>query len=396
MHASRILRRCLSSVFDAMHASRARCVLSAVDALVSGRRLTLTDVARSWVGATYVHAPLKALDRLLSNRLFHSALGSLHAGIAAQLLAGRPPVLVVDWSDLKRDGQWCLLRAAIPVGGRALTIYEEIHPSWAMNQPRVQKQFLRALARVLPAGTVPLLVTDAGFRSDWFRAVQAQGWHFVGRVRSNTHVRSATDPVWRPCASLHAQARVSARDLGPWDLTKGHPLRCRLVTVTRARRGRDQCTRRGLPQQGTTAKRARKSAREPWLLATSWVDATAAQVVARYAQRMQIETAFRDLKSHRYGMGFEDSLTRKSARLQVLLMLHTLASFAAWVMACAADACPHELRDPLARQARHRCRYSWHQRGRAWLLRPNLPEPLSRWIRRPRLIEALGPSEINT
>lgn len=387
MHASRILRSCFSSVFDAMHAGRARRLLCAVDALVSGRCLTLTGVARSWLGATYVHAPLKALDRLLSNRHLQQELEALHSAIALQLLAGRPPVLVVDWSDLKRDGRWCLLRAAIPVGGRTLTVYEEVHPSGAMNQPRVQKQFLRALARRLPAGVVPIVVTDAGFRSDWFRAVRARRWHFVGRVRSNTHVRSQAESTWHPCAALHSLASASARDLGQWDLVKRQPLRCRMVTVRRKRRGRDQRTRRGQPQQGTVAKRARKSAHEPWLLATSLLEATAAQVVAWYAQRMQIETAFRDLKSHRYGMSFEDSLTRKSARLQVLLMLHTLASFAAWATACAAQA--QGLRDPLARQARHRSRYSWHQRGCAWLCRPALPESLSRWMRQPRLTEDL-------
>ena len=51
---------------------------------------------------------------------------------------------------------------------------------------------------------------------------------------------------------------------------------------------------------------------------------------------MQIELAFRDLKSHRYGQGYEDSLTRKGARIEILLLIHTLAAFASWLvgMAC--------------------------------------------------------------
>ncbi len=60
------------------------------------------------------------------------------------------------------------------------------------------------------------------------------------------------------------------------------------------------------------------------------------QVVTLYARRMQIELSFRDLKSHRYGQGFEDSLTRKGARIEILLLLSTLAAFATWLvgMAC--------------------------------------------------------------
>ncbi|NJB93019.1 hypothetical protein GGR72_001345 [Xanthomonas arboricola] len=41
---------------------------------------------------------------------------------------------------------------------------------------------------------------------------------------------------------------------------------------------------------------------------------------------MQIELAFSDLKSRRYGQAMEDSLTRRGDRLQILLLLDTLGS----------------------------------------------------------------------
>jgi hypothetical protein len=73
--------------------------------------------------------------------------------------------------------------------------------------------------------------------------------------------------------------------------------------------------------------------REPWLLATSASLAalSAAEIVALYAKRMQIEQTFRDLKSHRYGAAFEDSLTRDARRLEMLLLIHMLATLAAWL-----------------------------------------------------------------
>lgn len=46
----------------------------------------------------------------------------------------------------------------------------------------------------------------------------------------------------------------------------------------------------------------------------SAISSCAQQVVTLYARRMQIESSFRDLKLHRYGQGFEDSLTRKGPR----------------------------------------------------------------------------------
>jgi hypothetical protein len=79
--------------------------------------------------------------------------------------------------------------------------------------------------------------------------------------------------------------------------------------------------------------------REPWLLiASPTLKLTAHQLVALYARRVQIERSFRDLKLHRYGQAFEDSLTRKGPRIEVLLLLSALAAFATWLVGVACEA----------------------------------------------------------
>lgn len=80
--------------------------------------------------------------------------------------------------------------------------------------------------------------------------------------------------------------------------------------------------------------------KEPWLLAASpSLDTlSAAEIVTLYARRIQIEQSFRDLKSHRYGYAFEDTLTRTPKRLEMLLLIHALASLAAWLAGLAATA----------------------------------------------------------
>jgi hypothetical protein len=389
MHASRILRRCLGDVLGPMHAARSGRLLGAVEALVAGRRLTLTDLARSWPGATWMHAPLKALDRLLGNHLLHDAVVPLQRAMARWLMRGDVrPLVLVDWADLKGDGRWALLRAAVPVGGRALTLYEQVFPLRRMGQPQAQREFLQQLGRVVPAGTLPILVTDAGFRSDWLRAVRAMGWDFIGRLRNNTQVASGDGGQWRGCAQLHSLATGGARDMGAYRVVKGNPLRCRLVLAKRQPKGRERLTRAGLPEQGCSSRKARKAAREPWLLVTSLAASTHAApvLVAAYGKRMQIEEAFRDLKSHRYGAGFEDSLSRKPERLAVLLLLHALASFAAWLLGLAVQTTASP--DPLSRQARQRGRYSLIRRGIEWLRRVELPPGISDRLG-PRCLEDL-------
>ena len=55
-----------------------------------------------------------------------------------------------------------------------------------------------------------------------------------------------------------------------------------------------------------------------------------------YRQRMQIEEAFRDLKSERYGLGLAASHTRTAERLAILLFIGALALFVLWLAGHAA------------------------------------------------------------
>jgi hypothetical protein len=79
-----------------------------------------------------------------------------------------------------------MLRAAVPVGGRTLTLYEEVHPRRTCDSLKVKKRFLAALKEVLPEGCRPIRVTDAGFRGPWFKAVKHLGWDGVSRIRNRT------------------------------------------------------------------------------------------------------------------------------------------------------------------------------------------------------------------
>jgi hypothetical protein len=383
MHVTEILLRPLAAALGPMHRRRRNVLLHAVQALIDGRRLTLTDLSRSWPDATFAHAPLKALDRLLSNRHLHREHGALHRAMAVWLLRQARPVIVVDWSDLKGDGRWCLLRAAVPVGGRSLTVYERIYPNARLNSTGAQREFLDALAAIIPA-CKPVIVSDAGFRSDWFRAVAAQGWDYVGRLRNNTKIRSGRRD-WQPCSSLHAGATGRPEAMGAWSMVQGSPWSCFLVRLRRRTHKPDRPEKRALRHKGDRmAQKARKRECEPWLLATSLSpqEASAAQVTAIYAKRMQIELAFRDLKSHRYGMGFEDSLSRAAERLAILLLIHAMAAFAAWLLARAVKEAAVAT-DPLTDKTSHRARYSEQRRCLEWLRhRRQWPPELLKMVRK--------------
>lgn len=344
MHAVAILQKILRPVSALLDVRNARNVFFAVEALVRGGHLTLMELARHWPGAERVRAPLKRLDRLLSNREVGALRAKLYSVAMAWLLRSAQPVLIVDWSELKADGRWHLLRAAVAARGRTMTVYEEVHPQAKKNNPRVQAAFLKRLQVLLPAGACPILITDAGFQGPWFRAVERLGWHWIGRVRHRTRVRwlgpQGAEGGWICCKALHPQASARACSLGEAQLAQRHPQICRLVLVRRPKRGRTELTRYGKRARSAHSRKMAARAKEPWLLAVSRSlnEFSAAAIVSFYAKRMQIEQSFRDLKSHRYGCGFEDTLTRAAQRLEMLLLIHMLASLAAWLVGLAATA----------------------------------------------------------
>lgn len=239
------------------------------------------------------------------------------------------PLIVIDWSDLSPDRQWQLLRASVAVEGRSMTLYEEVHPQSCATSPRVHQAFLTQLAAMLPTGCVPILITDAGFRGAWFRLVNRMGWYWIGRIRNRDMVSPADVDTWAGCKTLYARATAKAKSLGQYNYVRNHPVPCRLVLIKRINRGRHSKGKLGKLARSTQNIKNARAQREPWLLAVSpKLDHLSAQaVVAVYAQRMQIEESFRDLKSERFGLGFSASRTTQKNRLGILLLVACLASF---------------------------------------------------------------------
>jgi hypothetical protein len=305
---------------------------------------------------TTVKHTIKRMDRLLGNPHLQSEQSLIYAAVMRQVLGPQTrPVIVVDWSDLTTDRRWQLLRASLPVGGRALTLYEEVHPLQKLANRRVHRAFLRTLQHLLPPEVRPILVTDAGFRSPWFRDVEQVGWTFVGRVRNRDLVCFEPAAPWIRCKSLYAQASATPKTFGACELVRSRPVRCRLVLVKEPRKHRSHTSVWGQKvRSGHSRKQAARN-REPWLLAMS--DALAAyqakQIVAFYRMRMQIEEAFRDLKSERYGFGLSGSHTTQRERWTILLLIAALAHLALWLVGLATTQAHHHYQYQ-ANTTRHR------------------------------------------
>jgi hypothetical protein len=145
---------------------------------------------------------------------------------------------------------------------------------------------------------------------------------------------------WVSCKAMYALATRKPRDFGSMDIARSNPLTARVVLHAKPPKGRKHHNRQGAPARNSNSRKNAQRESEPWLLVASpSLTLSVRQLITLYGRRMQIELSFRDLKSHRYGQGFEDSLTRKGARIEVLLLLSAMAAFASWLVGMACESC---------------------------------------------------------
>jgi hypothetical protein len=261
----------------------------------------------------------------------HLERAGIYAAIARAILNGvKRPVIVVDWSDFEPGRKLILLRAAVPIGGRAITVYERVFPFARYNSPSAHREFLVALQTIVPERCKPIIVTDAGFRGPWFHTVQQLGWDFVGRIRNRIKYLNRATDRWCFTDSLYKLATPKTQHLGEVLMSKRHSywFRLYLVRAYASRSGRHK-RRRGDLSNGLY----RRLHRAPWLLVTSLPHERGSErrIKQLYAQRMQIEETFRDAKSHRWGLGLRYCRCSDVERMQVLLLVAALATLLHWL-----------------------------------------------------------------
>jgi len=340
MHAEKVSHKILFDACAWMHTHRLNALQAVVQAAIAERRLSVTGLGRAIDSEAKEKHCIKQADRLIGNTHLHRDYRDVYASFARLILGPTTrPVILVDWSDLDGGKNHFLLRASVAVDGRALTLYEEVHELSTKEKPATHRTFLGRLKRLIPESCQPIMVSDAGFRNPWFRAVEEIGWDWVGRVRNRTQVYKVTDDgQWRGCKVLYGEATTTARYLGQYDVSRSSPLAARLVLYKAKAKGRSKITAEGTRAKSKVSEQCAQREREPWLLATSLPVSSklAKKVVAIYRTRMQIEEAFRDTKSVRFGVGYELSLSRSAERIQILFLIAMIANVVLWVLGMAA------------------------------------------------------------
>ena len=326
MHAKTILAGLLSTEWDFMHFHQVQGLSAAVQAALVGSHLSLSRLALGLKASTTLRHRIKRMDRLLGNKAIERHSFGLYAAVARILLRRLTrPILIMDWSDLTPNQEFQLLRASVVLKGRSITVYEEVHPLKKLNSHEVHRRFLNRLARLLPTGCTPIILTDAGFRAPFFRLVEALNWYCIGRVRNRDLV--SIDGQWVRPATVMAKAKLKACSLGTLTYVRSNPFERHFVLARKQSRGRHKTTLRGQRTRSRHSEKNARREREPWLLAVSPAlkGYDPEKIVMLYGKRMQIEEEFRDLKNAHLGAGLSLSRSRSPLRFTILLLIGHLA-----------------------------------------------------------------------
>ena len=331
MRALLILKQTLSPMLQTIHLVRLQAVFWAVQSLLVGGRLSLTHLGRSGANRGIPKHSIKRADRLLGNKNLHKETPVFYRAIAHTLLkSSSRPIILLDWTRI--EPKHVALVAAVPLDGRSIPIYLEVHHEEKDTNPKVMKDFLKKLKQILPKKCRPILVTDAGFKTGWFKRVQEMGWDFVGRLRGTVDVCREENKEWRGLGKLYRFARSTPCDLGQWKVTRKNKLSARIIAYRKRKRWA-----RPEPSIGSAKLKRRRKNIEPWLLATSLNERTAKQITKMYSKRMQIEETFRDAKNHRFGWSFRHARSNSVKRYEVLLLIAAIAMLAATLLGNAAE-----------------------------------------------------------
>jgi DDE family transposase len=340
MHTTKVLHNLLTLSIPSIHSFRLNALLAAVDSLVHGAKASVTSLVRGLTGYAYGKHKIKRMDRLLSNRHLYEERFSIYSTMTRLFVSSLPePIIAIDWSPLCADQSWQLLRAAIPVGGRSLTLYEEVHPRSKLGNRKVQHRFLDRLASMIPEYCQPIIVADSGFKTPFFRYIENKhGWHWVGRIRGRDFLSWKSEgSEWFDAKSLYTKATTQVKALGEIIWVRSNPLAAWVVLIRQPKKQRKAMTYAGKKRQAKKDQVHAKREKEPWLLVASLslLGRPAKQIIKIYRTRMQIEEGFRDCKAAHYGLGLSQNKGMKENRRSILCLLAALATFLLWCIGTA-------------------------------------------------------------
>jgi DDE family transposase len=294
----------LETLFEEdLHAKRILSLSHAVLGVIHAASLGVHTIgmALAWARGTRGKHGVKQVDRMLSNQGIN--VWELFALWVPYVVGQRDEAIVaLDWTDFDADGQTTLVASLVASHGRTTPLVWHTLEKAALEGMRNETEdfVLQRLREVVPEGVRVVVLADRGFGDQKFYALLEQ-------LKFDYVVR------FRQCIQVMDE-KGEKKSAGEWVPDSGRAVRLVGAKVTQ-----DEAP---VPAVVCVKKKGMK---EPWCLATSLKQATAAFVVGLYAKRFRTEETFRDVKDLRFGMGLSWVRVSSPERRDRLLLVSALA-----------------------------------------------------------------------
>jgi len=257
--------------------------------------------ALAWAeGGDPKHA-IKQFDRLLSNA--NVSIWNMAESWAQFVVGERKEVLVaLDWTEFDADDHSTLAAYLVTRHGRATPLLWRTIEKSALKEQRNQweTELLGRLRQAIAADVKVTILADRGFGDHKrYEQLRSIGLDYAIRFRQGIQV-----------CDQYGDRRAA----GEWLMPSG-----------RARMLKDMAVTDDFYIVPAVVVVHAKRMKEPWCIATSRSDLSAADVAKLYGRRFSIEETFRDEKDIHFGMGLSATHIGSAERRDRLLLVAALA-----------------------------------------------------------------------
>ncbi len=139
--------------------SQSKALAQIVFGSMKCRRVSQADIGRAMETGTTPKHNIKRVSRFIGNKRVNIAKGCRGLVRIAAKASGGCVVVAVDWVDI---GKYKVLKAAVPIRGRAVPILFAAYPKWRLkkSQNQFEEAFFELLSELLPARTWTIIVAD--------------------------------------------------------------------------------------------------------------------------------------------------------------------------------------------------------------------------------------------
>ena len=232
---------------------------------------------------------------------------------------------MIDWSGACSN-KLHTLTASIVGHGRSIPLYHEVFNESQLGSEEAHEQFLQTLSHIIPTKAKVTIITDAGFRTPWFRAVIAYGWDVIGRIYDGFSFQKEGEKDWHSLTGIDFGGTGKARSLGKGKIgKKTKRVSGYVYTYKETLSGKPHKKNRYPAHE----KQHSNSYRKGWII-FSTIDKSPNFLVKYYKKRMQIEQNFKDIKNQQVGLGLRQNQSKTKERITMLWFIACLIIIISW------------------------------------------------------------------